>query len=90
MALRAIVSQGPPDVAGDWEELWYGSVGASEDDEGSGITTAAILSFMPDAQPGVWYTLAQFEMLIGTSDWNREPRPLRLTFNCQRLSQVSA
>lgn len=72
MALRAIISQGPPVVAGDWEELWYGGVGASEDDEASGITTAAILSFVPDAQPGVWYTLADFEALLAPVDWSKE------------------
>ena len=72
MALRAIISQGPPDAAGDWEELWYGGVGATDDEEASGITTAAILSFVPEAQPGVWYRLADFEALLTPVDWTKE------------------
>jgi hypothetical protein len=72
LALRAIISQGAPDPAADWEELWYGGVGAFEDEEGSGITTAAILSFLPDTQPGVWYALDQFDAQIRRADWNQE------------------
>ncbi|APH72979.1 hypothetical protein [Aquibium oceanicum] len=72
MALRAIISQESPDIAGDWEELWYGGVGASDDEEASGVTTAAILSFIPEAQPGVWYKLADFAALLASLDWTKE------------------
>jgi hypothetical protein len=72
LALRAIISRGTPDVGGEWEELWYGGVGTSEDEEGSGITTAAILSFIPDARPGTWYELTEFEKLVDQTDWRKE------------------
>lgn len=72
LALRAIISRGAPDASGEWEELWYGGVGSSEDEEGSGITTAAVLSLIPDARPGVWYGLADFEKLIEQTDWGKE------------------
>ena len=72
MALRAIISQGRPDPAGDWEELWYGGVGAPDDEEASGVTTAAILSFVPEAQPGVWYKLDDFAALLAPVDWTKE------------------
>ena len=72
LALRAIISRETPDASREWEELWYGGVGTSEDEEGSGITTAAVLSFIPDARPGIWYGLADFEKLIDQTDWRKE------------------
>jgi len=70
MALRAIISRDQPDPAGEWQDLWCGP--ASEDEEGAGITTAAILSFFPEASPGKWYRLEEFDALVEQVDWNME------------------
>jgi len=68
-------------------ELWFGGVGAPDGEEGSGVTTAAVLAFIDNAEPGTWYTLADFENLIANTNWKKEEEEeswtsLQLYENC--------
>ena len=70
MAIHAIISNGSPTPEGKFEDLWTGALGLNGDD-GVGITTAAILSFLPTAEPGIWYSLADFASKVAAAGWDR-------------------
>lgn len=72
MAIRAVVSLAAPTPDTKVHELWFGGVSAPDGEEGSGVTTAAVLSFIANADPGTWYTLADFENFVANTDWNKK------------------
>ena len=70
MAIRAIISNGSPTPDGKFEDLWTGALGLDGDD-GIGITTAAILSFLPTVEPGTWYSVPDFTDKVATAKWDK-------------------
>ncbi|MBB4183923.1 hypothetical protein GGE07_000536 [Sinorhizobium terangae] len=67
MAIRAVISDAHPQP--DSEEIWVGALGVDGDD-GVGLTTAAILSFVPNMDVGTWYRLAEFAANVASVDWD--------------------
>lgn len=70
LALRAVISREYPENADDIDALWIGDVRTSDEEEASGVPTAAIVTFIKEAQPGVWFSLDEFGSMLSRVDWS--------------------
>lgn len=74
MAIIAVTSNQPPDANFSSHEIWAGSFGI-DGEEGGGLTTAAIMSFFEDLEPGIWYSLLDFTKKVNAINWDEIEEP---------------